>query len=127
MKLPKVLRGAVNERRTGLGQVLQLYGRIARKTDLLTWAVKVSMSALEVRTREHNPLGWARTQNNLGTAHYILGQLTANEDNLKAAIQAFDAATEVFDSFRNPYMSEMAVRNRSAAISLLDRIAAKND
>jgi hypothetical protein len=48
--------------------------------------------ALQERTREHVPLDWAATQNNLGTALLMLTERESGTTRLGEAVTAFRAA-----------------------------------
>ena len=47
-------------------------------------------------TPEDRPVDWARTQNNLGNALQVLGQLEHNMERLEEAVNAYDKALTVF-------------------------------
>ncbi|WP_421878701.1 cyclic nucleotide-binding domain-containing protein [Pacificispira sp.] len=106
----------------GLGQILILLGRLAKNTEFLTWASQVCRNAMEIRNREHNPLGWARTQNNRATALYLLGRAEGQPALLKDSIEAFSAAAAVFQTYRAKTLADTAKRNRKHAEGALDRV-----
>lgn len=106
----------------GLGQILILLGRLAKNTEFLTWASQVCRNAMEIRNREHNPLGWARTQNNRATALYLLGRAEGQAALLKDSIEAFSAAAAVFQTYRAKTLADTAKRNRKHAEGALDRV-----
>ncbi|HJO97689.1 MAG TPA: cyclic nucleotide-binding protein, partial [Rhodospirillales bacterium] len=54
------------------GQVAQMLGGQLRNAEVLEKAAEACRGALEVRTREEMPLLWAATQNNLGSAMFLL-------------------------------------------------------
>lgn len=106
----------------GLGQILIQLGRLAKNTEFLTWASQVCKNAMEIRNREHNPLGWARTQNNRATALYLLGRADGHQDLLKASIEAFTSAIDVFQTYRAKSLADTARRNRKHAEGAIARL-----
>ena len=58
--------------------------------------------ALQERTREHVPLDWAATQNNLGTALLMLGERESGTTRLGEAVTAFRAALAEWTRERVP-------------------------
>jgi hypothetical protein len=62
----------------------------------LEQAVEAYRAALEERTRERVPLGWAMTQNNLGTVLLSLGERENDAARLDEALQAMEGAWEVY-------------------------------
>ena len=69
-------------------------GKLKRSIKLLEQAVVAYRAALEEFTRERVPLGWARTQNNLGIALQELGDHQIDTSCLKEAVTAYRAALE---------------------------------
>jgi tetratricopeptide (TPR) repeat protein len=64
-------------------------------TARLEEAVAAFREALKENTREHVPLAWATTQNNLGTALWTLGRRVSGTARLEEAVAAFrDALKE---------------------------------
>jgi hypothetical protein len=61
-------------------------------TARLEEAVTACRSALEERTRDSVPLGWAVTQANLGNALAMLGDRKSDTERLEAAVTAYRAA-----------------------------------
>lgn len=106
----------------GLGQILVLLGRLAKNTEFLTWAAQVCKNAMEIRNREHNPLGWARTQNNRATALYLLGRAEGQIALLKESIEAFTSAAVVFQTYRAKSLADTAKRNRKHAEGAVNRL-----
>ncbi|MEM9223788.1 MAG: tetratricopeptide repeat protein, partial [Pseudomonadota bacterium] len=78
-------------------------------------AMAAYREALEVWTRETMPLDWARTQENLATTLFALSGLSSREEannNRAKALQAVDAALEVFNENDTPYDFGTATRLR---------------
>ena len=55
---------------------------------MLKQAVAIYRSVLEERTRDHVPLDWAMTQNNLGNALLALGKRESDTERLEQAVAA---------------------------------------
>ena len=58
----------------------------------LKQAIGAFEEALEVRTLDADPEGYAETQNNLGVAYRKLSRLEDREENLERSILAYEAA-----------------------------------
>ncbi len=108
----------------GLGQLLQLLGRYARKTDFVLWAIQVCRTALDVRTQERTPLGWARTQNNLCSAQVLLAIAQHDLTMLQEAIDGFVETQKVFVDHHQQNMASLVSRNRIHAEGIRDRLEA---
>lgn len=106
----------------GLGQMLILMGKLSRNTEFITWAIHVCRNATEVRSREGNPVGWARTTNNLGTALYLLAKAESDETGFGQAMEQFDEAEGVFAAHQNAAMAETCKRNRLLVENYRDRL-----
>jgi len=63
--------------------------------DALRSAIEIDRQALQERTRERDPLDWAKTQNKLGFALWTLGQRESGTARLEQAIAAWDACLTV--------------------------------
>ena len=83
-------------------------------------AVEAHRAALEEFTRERVPLDWAPTQNNLGNALRILGELEGGTERLEEAAEAYRAALEEYT--RQPSQIESARRTQSNLDSVLHRL-----
>ena len=59
-------------------------------------SIDVYRRARELRPRDHAPLQWAVTQNDLGTALQILGERRQERTDLAAALSAMKGAADVF-------------------------------
>jgi hypothetical protein len=67
-------------------------------------AVEAYGEALKERTREHVPLQWAATQNNLGEALTKLGEReSGSRETLQKAVEAYREALKVFTKEAAPY------------------------
>ncbi|MEU3619776.1 CHAT domain-containing protein [Streptomyces sp. NPDC006872] len=73
-------------------------------------AISAYLAALAVRTLDTDPYGWARTQNNLGSA-YAERLRGRSADNRQRALQAYRAALEVHDILEYPDDYVMAQTN----------------
>ncbi len=72
-------------------------GKVSSPSDLLQQAIAAYCNALTFRTMEVVPTAYAATQNNLGTAHWHLAnlsgvQLKDRQEHLKRAIEAYKSA-----------------------------------
>ncbi len=77
--------------------------------------------ALEVRTKAEVPLLWAATQNNLGSALFLLGKMTENPDHLEGAAEAFDLAGGVYRARGMEKMAAITEKNLGHVNQLLAR------
>lgn len=75
-----------------LGNALLALGEREEGAARLEEAIAAYRAALEVQTREHMPLDWARTQNNLGVALETLGEREEGTGRLFDAVAAYGAA-----------------------------------
>jgi len=95
---------------------------------LVERAVTACEQALKVRTREKFPTLWAATQNNLGSALFLLGRMTNEEPFFEQALEAFMGAREVYDLLGLTRMVEVTDKNIQHAQSRLpDGAAAQRD
>jgi tetratricopeptide (TPR) repeat protein len=98
-------RGRVaNELAVSLGAL----GERESGTERLEEAIAILRAALGELTREHSPLKWVQTQNNLGNALRILGQRKSEKGLLEEAVAASLAALEV-DDLRERHPSQWAI------------------
>jgi len=72
-------------------------GKVSSPSDLLQQAIAAYCNALTFRTMESVPTAYAATQNNLGTAHWHLAnlsgvQLKDRQEHLRQAIEAYESA-----------------------------------
>ena len=77
-----------------LGTALARLGEREIGTGKLEEAVAAYRAALQERTRERVPLGWAMTQNNLGNALRVLGERESGTGKLEA-VAAYRACLAV--------------------------------
>jgi hypothetical protein len=77
------------------GLALATLGERESGTTRLEDAVAAYREALKEITRTRIPLDWAMTQNNLGTALWMLGERTGDALQLKEAREAIAAAFDV--------------------------------
>jgi hypothetical protein len=64
--------------------------------DVIARAVEASRSALEMRSRERNPLAWASTRNSLGSALFLLDKNRNSTEHLEEAAACFSDALDVY-------------------------------
>jgi hypothetical protein len=62
---------------------------------------------------------WAATQNNLGSALFLLGRLTKDPEHLEGAAESFGRALEIYNSFGAARLSRVTDRNMAKAEKLL--------
>ncbi|MFT3989046.1 caspase family protein [Aestuariivirga sp.] len=92
-----------------LGNAYQVLGKaeagagIPEGIDALNNALAAYRAALEIRTRQADPLGWANTQNNMGWTLKYLGEATKNAKRIREGRAAVLAAWNTFKAlgYRN--------------------------
>jgi hypothetical protein len=77
---------------------------------------------LKERTRARAPLDWAKTQDNLGSALYALGDLRGDEAQLRESVTAFRAALEVFSGSGASHYVQIAKNGLSRAEAALEQL-----
>src|SRR5204862_115833 len=85
----------------------------------LEQAVAAHREALKEYTREHVPLDWARTQDYLGSALYILGGRENGTAKLEEAIAAYREALKEYTRKRVPLNWARIQNNLGSALSTL--------
>ena len=75
--------------------------------------------ALKEYTRERVPLGWAMTQNNLGTALATLGNRESRTERLEQAVTAYTEALKERTRERVPLDWAMTQNNLGTALAAL--------
>ncbi|MBZ9814753.1 tetratricopeptide repeat protein [Mesorhizobium sp. CA7] len=78
-------------------------------------------AALEERTRERLPLGWAQTQYNLGIALMVLGERESGTALLEEAVATFRATLQEATRERVPLDWAKAQNNLGVALELLSK------
>ena len=106
-------------------QAAQVLGEQLHNAEVLEKAVNACLGVLEVRLKEEGPLQWAATQNNLGSALFLLGKLTDNQAHLKGAANAFDQALGVYMMLNAEKLAAVANKNLSRVRLLLGETAIK--
>ena len=106
----------------GLGQLLQLLGRYARKTDFILWAIQVCRTALDVRTQEQYTAWMGAHQNNLCSAQVLLAIAQHDLTMLQEAIDGFVETQKVFVDHHQQNMASLVSRNRIHAEGIRDRL-----
>ena len=94
-------------------------GRATRNAWKRRW--RPTGAALEEYTRESVPLAWALTQNDLGDALRILGELEGGTERLEEAAAAYRAALEEYT--RQPSQLESSRRTQNNLDSVLHRLS----
>ncbi len=79
-------------------------------------AVETYRAALEERTRDQVPLGWAMTQFNLGIALQTLGERERGTARLEEAVVAYRAALEEWTHERVPLDWALTQRNLGSVL-----------
>ena len=85
-----------------LGNSLLILGQETLEHQPLEEAVQAYQQALKELTRDHVPLAWARTQNNLGSALRALGERENGTQHLEEAVQAYQQALKELTRDRAP-------------------------
>ena len=80
-----------------LSQSLRVYGDHIKSVEVLQRSVDTSRAALEVRTQETAPLLWAASQNNLGSALFMLGRNTNDSECLRQSVEAFREVLQLYE------------------------------
>ena len=80
-----------------LGNVLLGQGKRLRDAHLLEQAADAYRTALVERTSDRVPIDWAATQNNLGKALFLLGQLPSDLGRVEEAVTVYRTALRSLD------------------------------
>jgi hypothetical protein len=105
--------------RNNLGNALRTLGERESGTARLEEAVAAYRAALEERTRERVPLGWAMTQNNLGNALSRLGERESGTARLEETVAAYRAALEELTHERVPLQWAASFGGQGVALMLI--------
>jgi len=81
---------------SSLAQVLQVYGDLLGSIPALERAVELCRATLEVRSEEKMPLLWAASQNNLGSALFLLAKRSDQSSDYLESSEAFRKALTVY-------------------------------
>jgi hypothetical protein len=73
-------------------------GRQLKNPEAVEAAVTACRSVLEVSKKGESPMLWAATQNNLGSALFMLSKLTRNTAPIEQAAEAFGLALGVYEA-----------------------------
>ena len=68
-----------------IGQAAAILGEQLKSVELFEKAIEACSSALEVRQKLEYPLLWAATQNNLGSALFMMAKQTHDPAQLESA------------------------------------------
>ena len=90
-------------------------------TARLEEAVATYRAALEERTRDRVPLGWAETEQNLGKALETLGERDNGTARLEEAITTYDEALAVFVAAGADRYESICRKERDNARKALDQ------
>jgi tetratricopeptide (TPR) repeat protein len=105
-----------------LGNALATLGERESGTERLIEAVEAFRAALLEYTRDHVPLNWAMTQNNLGVVEESFAAKTegaARVGHLRAALAHIEAALQVFDPQASGYHYQKACGMRDRVLAAL--------
>lgn len=100
-------------------QAAQVLGGQLHDPAVLQRAVNACRSTLEVRRRDRTPFLWAATHNTLGSALFLMGKITSRIDHLQSALDAFNAAHDVYVGTGATKMARVIARNMEHVNSLL--------
>ena len=75
--------------------------------------------ALQVRSREETPFLWAATQNNLGSALYLLGRQLEESKPLEYSVEAFGKALTIYQAYGATRLGKVSERNMTRVKNLL--------
>ena len=92
-----------------------ILGEQSGRLEFLENSAKTFRAVLKLRTRQAAPLGWAATQNNLGSALLELGKREEGTVRLVAAVAAYRAALEVYEASGATQYSRLVTANLAHA------------
>ena len=78
-----------------LGNALQKLGELTEDAETLREAEEVLTTALALRNKENDPVGWGETQSNLALAQRRLGAVTSDAAKLQQARDGYAACADV--------------------------------
>ena len=96
---------------SALAQVLQVYGDQLGSVPALERAVELCRATLEVRSEETMLLLWAASQNNLGSALFLLAKRRDSVDLFLTAAEAFKGALAVYQINGQGRLAAIAEKN----------------
>jgi tetratricopeptide (TPR) repeat protein len=99
------------------------FSRLREKEAHIELAIACYKEALKVRTFEKFPLQYASTQNNLGTAYWMLAELRNKEADLGMAIGCYRAALKIYAKERLPWYFVETSWNLAVALRMKGDIA----
>ena len=103
--------------------VLSLFFKKPKKFFIyLKNSIQTFQKALEVYTKKDFPMDYATTQNNLGIAYQILGEVKDNETNCQFAIDAYLKALKVYTKKDFPMNYAMTQNNLGNAYGTLGEV-----
>ena len=109
-----------------LAQAAQVLGEQLHNQELLQKAIDACRAALKVRRMETHPYLWASTQNNLGSALFLLGRTLKEREPLENAAQAFAQVRDFHAQVGNANPAAIAGRNLAHVEKMLSVMAKKD-
>ncbi len=109
---------------SALAQVLQVYGDMLGSAPALERAVELLQATLDVRPENSMPLLWAASQNNLGSALFLLAKRKESTDMYRQSADAFRKALTVYQvngQGRQAAITEKNLARAEAACSTRSR------
>ena len=103
-----------------LGVVFHALARKEGSTRYLQEAIVAWGAAIEEWTRDRAPIDWARAKVNIGNALQELGTAEMDIEILTKAVSAYRAALEVLSPIRVPHQYEIAERNLTRTLALIE-------
>jgi hypothetical protein len=110
----------------GFAKAMQVFGEYVQSLEALATAASACRAVLEVRRKSQSPLAWAATQNNLGSALFLLGRKARSPKRLEAAVEAFELANRVYQSRDMDRMAAITEKNLERALTLHDAYISGN-
>lgn len=102
-------------------QAALVFGEQMHNDEVVKKAIHACNESLEVRTKDDNPLQWAATQNNLGSALFMLGKMNKEVGSLEGALEAFSQALEVYTAHGAERLAAITVKIRNTSnVSLIN-------
>lgn len=100
---------------SGLAQALQVFGDQLGSVPALERAVELCRATLEVRSEEAVPLLWAASQNNLGSALFLLAKRRDSAALFEDAAAAFKGALAVYQIHGQGRLAAVTEKNLARA------------
>ena len=107
-------------------QAAQVLGGLQQSPDALATAVNACRSVLQMRSQTRSPKAWAASQNNLGSALFLLGKQTRNIQRLEDAVDAFESAMGIYEKLGAQRMALTTARNLNRAKDMVESYQPRN-